>query len=131
MAYFSNRAAQRIVSGIRRIEQIPVEPRSHRPHGPRLGRGGKHEGYLCEDLGAATDTLTGPTTAEATKLVKNEFGDLTHGSHVTITNRDTTLTLEAWTYIIWERINGENRIVWAACAGEVSSSCETSSSEGG
>lgn len=33
---FTNRATQRIISGIRRIEQIPVEPRSHRAQGPRL-----------------------------------------------------------------------------------------------
>ena len=82
-----------------------------------------HEGYLCGDLSAAASTLSSPTTATAIQLYKGSSGNLEHGPTVTITNRDTTLTLEADTYIQWTRINGENRIVWAACLADVSSSC--------
>lgn len=82
------------------------------------------EGYLCGDLDAAESTLSAPATATAVRLVKNaSSGNLEHGSDYTITNRDTTLTLESGTYIVWKRINGEYRIIWAACRAEVSSSC--------
>lgn len=123
----SDDAFRRFSRATKHFEQTYINPGKRGEKVVRVrGRDGKHEGYLCEDLDAATDTLTGPTTASATMLVKGSDGNLTHGPHVTITNRDTTLTLEAWTYIIWETINGEKRIIWAACAGEVSSSCDSS-----
>ena len=90
----------------------------------RFGGGNRiFEGYLCEDLSAAASTMTGAVSATAVKLIRGTGGNLKHGPEVTIINRDTTLTVEAWTYIMWTKVNGENKIIWAACRGDVSSSC--------
>lgn len=89
-----------------------------RPHIPET----HFEGYLCGDLDPAESALSSPTFATGIQL-KKQGSNLVFHKAVTITNRDTSLTLENGTYIIWTRINGENRIVWAACVADISSSC--------
>lgn len=81
------------------------------------------EGFLDEALVAATDPLTGATTAEMSVI--EWYEDNAPGTPatfydtletLTITNRDPTLSADLNTYIVVLKMNGEWRPIWVGCS---------------
>ena len=95
---------------------------------PPRGDGGRlYEGFLDSDLAAAlvgSEYRDGYKIAHATRLVRDPFhppegdtpGWLQSAPSVPLVNRDTTLSGQAGDYVIWARINGENRVLWLKCS---------------
>ena len=86
---------------------------------------------LDADLLAAVDTLTDPSTAQATILQGNGSGDLELSSiTVTVVNRFENISIDADTYIKIEWIDGEWQ-PYAADCGPQSESFSFGSASGG
>ena len=97
---------------------------------PPRGDGGRfYEGRLTTNMEAAHDTADGPTVAGAVRYLRdpNNSGDLieqrdSEGELVItgLKNRDTTLsgrgTEDEGDYVIWIKVNGENRPIWLSCS---------------
>jgi hypothetical protein len=75
------------------------------------------EGLLTSSLAAATNGLTGASTATLQTWVVDSAneGNLKNGEIVTVTNRDTTFSLASGKYVQAKYVNSEIRISWAAC----------------
>jgi hypothetical protein len=72
---------------------------------------------LMEDLLAAVDTLTDPSTAKARVLAKKTNGDLEITTReITIVNRFENISIDADTYGKAEWIDGEWQLYAADCA---------------
>lgn len=88
---------------------------------PQLPRGivqQNVEGVLIESLAAASDCLTGPSTAWVQRLVRRDSGDLelsggnstqNDDDYYLLTNRSKDLHLSRLTYVICKVVNGEFR----------------------
>lgn len=75
------------------------------------------EGFLDAALGPATNTLTGPTTANLSVYRGDGSGNLEDtGQTVLITNRSTSLDAVSGAYCVAGRLNGEWRPVWVDCS---------------
>lgn len=75
------------------------------------------EGLLTTPLAAPSDGKAGATTAKLQSWIQDPAGtgNLVDGDVVTITNRDTGLSMAAGKYIKASYTNGEFRPDWAAC----------------
>lgn len=77
---------------------------------------GEVDAILTTSLSAATDVLTGPSTATFKILHPNSSGDLVLCDwEETLTHRYLGITLDAATYITVKRLNGEWRLSGADC----------------
>jgi len=73
--------------------------------------------FLMEDLLAAVDTLTDPSTAKARVLAKKLNGDLEITTReITIVNRFENISIDSDTYAKAEWIDGEWQLYAADCA---------------
>ena len=78
---------------------------------------------LSEDLYAAVNRLTDPSTARAIVLKRKANGDLKRTSkQITITNRFINISVDAGTYAKAEWIDGEWQLYAADCPGGSESS---------
>ena len=76
----------------------------------------RRQAILQSDLLAAVDTLTDPSTAQATILQGNGSGDLELSSiTVTVVNRFENISIDADTYVKIEWIDGEWQPYAADC----------------
>ena len=74
---------------------------------------------LGEDLLAAVDTLTDPSTAQANVLKRKTNGDLEITSRsITIVNRFENISIDAGTYAKAEWIEGEWQLYAADCSSQ-------------
>ena len=111
---FTPDAARKIVKTVRDAQKQP------KPHvlvtAPnRAVTGSFARGYLDGALSAASSA--GATAATATMSVWAVIADVwtDTGNDVTITNRDTTLTLDAGDYVVAVVIGGEWTPIWGSC----------------
>lgn len=111
----------RITRAVKHFEQTPrnkvVPPQGHRSI---AGKGLKvYEGALLGDLAAPEDGQTGATTADARKWVKDpdNEGNMKDddGDPITLTNRDVSLEGSEGDYVLWTKVNGENRPLRISC----------------
>ena len=78
---------------------------------------------LSEDLLAAVDTYTDPSTATARVIQRNSDGDLELLTDtITVVNRFENISVEAGTYCKAEWIDGEWQLYAADCPGSLSAS---------
>jgi hypothetical protein len=77
---------------------------------------------LKEDLFAAVDTKTDPSTAEAYTLMKKNGNLVNTGRTITIVNRFENISIDAGTYAKAEWIDGEWQLYAADCPGGSESS---------
>jgi hypothetical protein len=83
--------------------------------GAQLFRPPNLQVVLNQDLFAAEDAFTDPSTAEATVLIRNRFGNLQPtGRTETVVNRFENISIDKDTYIKIEWIDGE----WQPYAGD-------------
>ena len=111
---FTREAAKRIAEATRKVEREQPNGIYHR----QKGRGVEASfvrGYLDGALSAASSA--GATAATATLSVwavrDGTWQDT--GRNVTVTNRDTTLSLAAGKYVTAKVIGGEWTIDWVSC----------------
>jgi len=77
---------------------------------------GEVDAILTSALAAASDPLTGPSTATFKILAMNSSGDLVVTTwEETLTHRYKSITLDDATYITVKRLNGEWRLSGADC----------------
>jgi len=75
------------------------------------------QAILDEDLYAAEDTFNDPSTAQATILIRNRFGNLQATSRKeTVVNRFENISVDKDTYVKLEWIDGEWQLYAADCA---------------
>ena len=87
---------------------------------------------LGEDLLAAVDTLTDPSTAQANVLKRKTNGDLEITSRsITIVNRFENISVDAGTYAKAEWIEGEWQLYAADCPAMSASSSVPAGGGGG
>lgn len=87
---------------------------------------------LGEDLLAAVDTLTDPSTAQANVLRRKTNGDLEITSRsITIVNRFENISIDAGTYAKAEWIEGEWQLYAADCPAMSASASVPSGGGGG
>ena len=85
--------------------------------GPRQQTQRTVQVILMEDLLAAVDTLTDPSTAKARILAKKSNGDLEITTReITLVNRFENISIDAGTYGKAEWIDGEWQLYAADCA---------------
>jgi hypothetical protein len=86
-------------------------------YGAQIARPLNVQVILMEDLLAAVDTLTDPSTAKARVLAKKTNGDLEITTReITIVNRFENISIDADTYGKAEWIDGEWQLYAADCA---------------
>ena len=86
-------------------------------YGAQIARPLNLQVILMEDLLAAVDTLTDPSTAKARVLAKKPNGDLEITTReITIVNRNENISIDADTYVKIEWIDGEWQPYTADCA---------------
>ena len=92
-----------------------VERRAFKPL--QDGRIQRVQVILMEDLLAAVDTLTDPSTAKARILAKKSNGDLEITTReITLVNRFENISIDSGTYGKAEWIDGEWQLYAADCA---------------
>jgi hypothetical protein len=85
--------------------------------GPRIIQPLNLQAVLDEDLFAAEDTFSDPSTAVATILIRDRFGNLRAGTRKeTVVNRNENISIDKDTYIKIEWIDGEWQPYSADCA---------------
>jgi hypothetical protein len=88
-----------------------------RMFGPRIIQPLNLQAVLDEDLFAAEDTFTDPSTAIATILIRDRFGNLRASTRKeTVVNRNENISIDKDTYIKIEWIEGEWQPYSADCA---------------
>jgi len=86
-------------------------------YGPQIARPLNVQVILMEDLLAAVDTLTDPSTAKARILAKKSNGDLEITTReITLVNRFENISIDSGTYGKAEWIDGEWQLYAADCA---------------
>ena len=99
---------------------------------PGVVKSQKRQAILTNDLLAAVDTLTDPSTAEADLLNLKANGDLElSGERVTVVNRFENISIDEGTYIKIEWIDGEWQPYAADCGPQSESWSFMGSSGGG
>jgi len=101
----------------RTVREVARRLRNTEPHRARYtGQQLRRQAILQSDLLAAVDTLTDPSTAQATILQGNGSGDLELSSiTVTVVNRFENISIDADSYIKIEWIDGEWQPYAADC----------------
>lgn len=88
-----------------------------RMFGPRIIQPLNLQAVLDEDLFAAEDTFNDPSTAVATILIRDRFGNLRSSTRKeTVVNRFENISVDKDTYIKIEWIEGEWQVYAADCA---------------
>ena len=101
---------------VRRVLGQASNGRGHRGV-PPVREGDLREGVLAGDLAAATNILTGATTATLTVYRGDGAGDLeSAGYSIELTNRSLDLAGSTGVYAIARRLNGEWRPIWIDCS---------------
>ncbi len=91
-------------------------------YGPQIARPLSLQVILMEDLLAAVDTLTDPSTAKARVLAKKTNGDLEITTReITIVNRCEEISIDAGRYAKAEWIDGEWQLYVADCPSQSAS----------
>jgi hypothetical protein len=116
----------------RTVREVARRLRNTEPHRARYtGQQLRRQAILQSDLLAAVDTLTDPSTAQATILQGNGSGDLELSDIVvTVVNRFENISIDADSYIKIEWIDGEWQ-PYAADCGPQSESFSFGSASGG
>ena len=97
-----------------------VERRAFKPL--QDGRIQRVQVILMEDLLAAVDTLTDPSTAKARILAKKSNGDLEITTReITLVNRNQNISIDSGTYSKAEWIDGEWQLYAADCPSQSAS----------
>ena len=101
----------------RTVREVARRIRNPEPHRARYtGQQLRRQAILQSDLLAAVDTLTDPSTAQATILQGNGSGDLELSDIVvTVVNRFENISIDEGTYIKIEWIDGEWQPYAADC----------------
>ena len=90
--------------------------------GPRQQTQRTVQVILMEDLLAAVDTLTDPSTAKARILAKKSNGDLEITTReITLVNRNQNISIDSGTYSKAEWIDGEWQLYNADCPSQSAS----------
>ena len=117
----------------RTVREVARRLRNTEPHRARYtGQQLRRQAILQSDLLAAVDTLTDPSTAQATILQGNGSGDLELSDiTVTVVNRFENISIDADTYIKIEWIDGEWQPYASDCGPQSESFSFGSASSGG
>ena len=99
------------------LNQLAAAVGSIITRGAQLFRPMNLQAVLDEDLFAAEDTFTDPSTAVATILIRDRFGNLRASTRKeTVVNRNENISIDKDTYIKIEWIEGEWQPYSADCA---------------
>jgi hypothetical protein len=112
---FGPKATEQIRKTVREVARMMRNPA---PSRARYTDGTKNvQVILMEDLLAAVDTLTDPSTAKARILAKKANGDLEITTReITLVNRFENISIDSGTYGKAEWIDGEWQLYAADCA---------------
>ena len=112
---FGPKATEQIRKTVREVARMMRNPA---PSRARYTDGTKNvQVILMEDLLAAVDTLTDPSTAKARILAKKSNGDLEITTReITLVNRFENISIDSGTYGKAEWIDGEWQLYAADCA---------------
>jgi hypothetical protein len=112
---FGPKATEQIRKTVREVARMMRNPAPQRGRYTQDQR--RVQVILMEDLLAAVDTLTDPSTAKARVLAKKPNGDLEITTReITIVNRNENISIDADTYVKIEWIDGEWQPYTADCA---------------
>lgn len=112
----SDAALAQVREVVRRVLGQASNGRGHRGV-PPVREGDLREGVLAGPLAAATNILTGATTATLTVYRGDGAGDLeSAGYSIELTNRSLDLAGSTGVYAIARRLNGEWRPIWIDCS---------------
>jgi hypothetical protein len=99
------------------LNQLAAAVGSIITRGAQLFRPMNLQAVLDEDLFAAEDTFSDPSTAVATILIRDRYGNLRAGTRKeTVVNRNENISIDKDTYIKIEWIDGEWQPYSADCA---------------
>jgi hypothetical protein len=99
------------------LNQLAAAVGSIITRGAQLFRPMNLQAVLDEDLFAAEDTFNDPSTAVATILIRDRFGNLRASTRKeTVVNRNENISIDKDTYIKIEWIDGEWQPYSADCA---------------
>ena len=117
---FGPKATEQIRKTVREVARMMRNPAISRA---RYTDGTKNvQVILMEDLLAAVDTLTDPSTAKARILAKKSNGDLEITTReITLVNRNQNISIDSGTYGKAEWIDGEWQLYAADCPSQSAS----------
>ena len=112
---FGPKATEQIRKTVREVARMMRNPAISRARYTQTQR--TVQVILMEDLLAAVDTLTDPSTAKARILAKKSNGDLEITTReITLVNRFENISIDSGTYGKAEWIDGEWQLYAADCA---------------